>query len=280
MSPSGSSSRPPSRSRTPRSVGSGHDELLVAGREMIGDDAGVAPLVVRGTVVSHRERPDAGTLPRRGARDHRRVDPAAHEAADRHVAHQAPRDGAVEAAARSPRSTRARPPPARAGSEMSQYRRVTIRPPAATSACPGGSLRRRRGSSAGRGCSRTPGSGRALRDRAGRRRDRVRQQRTQLGGEDEPAVRHRVVQWLLAHPVASEKQLLPVPVPEREREHPVQAIDERSRPRPPRRARSPPCRSANGSDDRARATRRGAPRSRRSRRSGPRSPSRPRVPIG
>src|SRR5207244_3613547 len=41
-----------------------------------------------------------------------------------------------------------------------------------------------------------------------------------------PAVGQRVVEWLFPHPVASEKELLAGAVPEREREHPVQALEQ------------------------------------------------------
>src|SRR5437764_4816718 len=52
----------------------------------------------------------------------------------------------------------------------------------------------------------------------------------QLGREREPASQHRVVERLLAEPVARQNQLVLDAVPEREREHAVEPVERRGLP--------------------------------------------------
>src|SRR5262249_57115067 len=51
------------------------------------------------------------------------------------------------------------------------------------------------------------------------------EQRTQLRSENEPAVAFRIVEGLLAHPVASCKERLAFGIPDHEGEHPVELSD-------------------------------------------------------
>jgi hypothetical protein len=53
----------------------------------------------------------------------------------------------------------------------------------------------------------------------------IRHQRAQLRGETDCAVSQRVEQGLLADAIAGEQQLATPPIPDREREHPVQTAD-------------------------------------------------------
>src|SRR5262245_16146776 len=55
---------------------------------------------------------------------------------------------------------------------------------------------------------------------------RVDDQRFQFGGEDERARGPRKIERLFARPVARDEQAPPALVPKREREHPVQMVDE------------------------------------------------------
>ncbi len=63
------------------------------------------------------------------------------------------------------------------------------------------------------------------------RRQRMPQQAAQFGGEGKgPVGQERVIERLFAEPVASQEQLLPPAVPQREREHPFEPVEAR---RPP-----------------------------------------------
>ena len=87
-----------------------------------------------------------------------------------------------------------------------------------------------------------------------RRHAPVLEQRLELGGEHEPARRVDVVQRLLAEAIARQQQTPAPRVPEREREHAVEALDAIAARAPRRGGRSPRCRVWCGSDGPSRSS--------------------------
>ena len=167
-------------------------------------------------------------------RDEAGIHAAAHERAERHVGdqHRLRPSAAARASSRSTAASASkrvlghvRRAPERAGRELA----VAHREPVAR-----GQLAHR-GSTrcAAPGCTGIRGRARSASRSSVARQAGERQQRLQLRAEDERARVPRVVERLDAEMVAREEELAPLAIPQREREHAGDAVEERPAPAPP-----------------------------------------------
>ena len=231
-SANGSSNASASRGRSSTASGRS-DQLVVVGAVQLGHLAGQLQLVERALLEPDREGAHAvGALARGERGERRRVDPAGQHHADRHVRDQMRADGVAQALAQLGRQLRlalgalpARRHRPRAG-VAAQPRLAVLHDQDVT----------------GRELSRFLEDRQRRRDRVEReeRLERVQvdftrhlglaQQRLQLGRERQRAAGDAVVERLDPEAVAREEQALLEPVPQRDREHAPQVLDER---RPP-----------------------------------------------